>query len=141
MPSEQRRSFPDCGDGDSKRRTRQHFSFCSANRLEGLDMLKRAVIIFVCLAITAQAVEFGLQVRLDRRLSIQNLKGLSPNQVVTLLGNPKTMGPATESGGAWTPGDEKASGPLTYYYYGYFGEEYAVKFEQNQVAMVAKGSK
>ncbi len=81
--------------------------------------------------------------RWDPRFDIKTLGGLTPNQVISLLG-PPTVDPRNYKPNGWTPAEEMAGDPLKFFYedgYGWLGQEYAIIFRQDKVAEVKRGTK
>ena len=77
----------------------------------------------------------------DPRITTNKLRGLTPNQVVAILGSPH-VDPRRPEFGGWK--NEDADGPLILYYddrFGLLGQGYAVIFHNGRVAEVKRGEK
>jgi hypothetical protein len=80
-------------------------------------------------------------IRWDPRFSTQNLRGLTPEQVVDHLG-PPDVDPRKYNSNPWKPADEVAGEPLKFFYErGWLGQEYMVVFKQDHVDSVARAVK
>ena len=78
----------------------------------------------------------------DSRITIEKLRGLTPDQVVARLGSPR-HDPRKPQLDGWTPAQEPQLGPLMFGYYDYSlaGREYLIIFEDNKVVEVRTGTK
>jgi hypothetical protein len=81
--------------------------------------------------------------RPDPRFNIENVRGLTPDQVIARFGPPRVDPRRPEEGG-WTPTSEPTSGPLVFNYVdhgSWMGWEHSIFFEDGKVSRVQHGSK
>ena len=78
--------------------------------------------------------------RWDPRFTMNRLGGLTPKQVISVLG-PPTVDQRLQG---WTPSDEKTGSFLHFFYvdpYGWEGQEYGITFSHNRVVEVRRATK
>jgi hypothetical protein len=96
--------------------------------------------VLVVIVIAALAVWMNRLWSFDSRITLQNLKGLTPTQVANQLG-PPNVDPRLPRFGGWSTSQEATVGPLVLYYHGPMGQEYAIVFTNGQVSDVKVGRK
>jgi hypothetical protein len=79
----------------------------------------------------------------DPKFGIDNLRGLTPDQVIQRLG-PPTSDPRRPEFGGWTPSLEPKDGPLVFIYdenRGWAGWGHGIVFDNGKVSKVVDGHK
>jgi hypothetical protein len=101
---------------------------------------RKLLISIIAIMVTYIVVWNVLCSRWQARFSIDNLRGLTPDEVISRLGPPDLDPRLPEFGGPWKAGDDQKRGAL-FFDYSAYGWVYSIVFKNNHAYMIASGRK